>query len=129
MTKEDTVQKWRASAQEDLEVAKELFAGKRYPHCLFFCQLSLEKLLKAVIVHITDDAPPITHDLVKLALSANLSPEPQQITSLREITTFNIEARYDIHKERLYKKATGDFTRQYLSRSEELFLWIRNALP
>ena len=93
MTKEDTVQKWRASAQEDLEVAKELFAGKRYPHCLFFCQLSLEKLLK------------------------------------REITTFNIEARYDIHKERLYKKATGDFTRQYLSRSEELFLWIRNALP
>lgn len=129
MTREETVQKWRASAQEDLDVAKELFAGKRFSYCLFFCQLSIEKLLKAVIVHITDDAPPITHDLVKLALYAKLSPNPQQITSLREITTFNIEARYDIHKERLYKKATLDFTHQYLSVSEELFLWIRNALP
>ena len=104
MTKEDVVQKWVHSAKEDLEVAKELQNSKRYAYCLFFCQLSLEKIFKAVIVDITDDAPPITHDLVKLAAAAKLSPSTEQEVHLREVTTFNIEARYDIHKDRLYKK-------------------------
>lgn len=70
MTKKDVVHKWVQSAQEDLEVAKELLSNKRSAYCLFFCQLSLEKLLKALIVDKTDDAPPITHDLVKLAAAA-----------------------------------------------------------
>lgn len=128
MTKEDVVQKWVHSAKEDLEVAKELQNSKRYAYCLFFCQLSLEKIFKAVIVDITDDAPPITHDLVKLAAAAKLSPSTEQEVHLREVTTFNIEARYDIHKDRLYKKATPDFTRTYLIITEELFLWIQHNI-
>lgn len=128
MTKGDIVQKWVYSAKEDLEIAKELLRSKRNAYCLFFCQLSLEKILKAVIVDITDDAPPTTHDLVKLAAAANLSPSTEQEVQLREITTFNIEARYDIHKERLYKKATPDFASTYLIITEEFFLWIHRRL-
>lgn len=128
MTKDDVVQKWIHSAKEDLDVAKELRTSKRYAYCLFFCQLSLEKILKALIVHITDDAPPITHDLVKLAHAAKLSPTNEQEKQLRETTTFNIEARYDIYKERLYKKATPQFTNDYLSITEKLYLWIQSAL-
>lgn len=128
MTKADVVQKWVFSATEDLAIAKELQGSKRYAYCLFFCQLSLEKILKAVIVDITDDAPPITHDLVELAAVAKLSPNTEQEVHLREITTFNTEARYDIHKERLYKKATPDFIRTYVSFTEELFLWIQHTM-
>ncbi len=128
MMKIEVVQKWVHSAKEDLEVAHELRDGKRYAYCLFFCQLSLEKILKAVIVNIIDDAPPITHDLVKLAGAAKLSPVGHQEAQLREITSFNIEARYDIYKERLYKKATPEFTNTYLAITEELFLWIQNNL-
>lgn len=128
MTKEDIVQKWVHSATEDLEIAKELQGSKRYAYSLFFCQLSLEKILKAVIIDITDDAPPMTHDLVKLTAVAKLSPNTEQEVHLREITTFNIEARYDIHKERLYKKATPDFTKTYLIIAEELFLWIQHNM-
>lgn len=128
MTKEDVVNKWVRSAKEDLQVAKELLGNKRHAYCLFFCQLSLEKLLKALIVHQTDDAPPITHDLVKLSVTAKLSPSDTQIAQLREITTFNIEARYDIHKDRLYKKATPEFTNAYITVTEEIFVWIGNNL-
>jgi hypothetical protein len=39
---------------------------------------------------------------------------------LAEITTFNIEARYDILKERLYKKATKDYTKKYLEITAKL---------
>ncbi|MBI5620843.1 HEPN domain-containing protein [Candidatus Gottesmanbacteria bacterium] len=92
MIKADVVQRWVHSAKEDLEIAKELQNSKRYAYCLFFCQLSLEKILKAVIVDSTDDAPPITHDLVKLAAAAKLSPSTQQEVHLREVTSFNIEA-------------------------------------
>lgn len=128
MTKEDVVHKWVQSAQEDLGVAKELRDSKRYAYCLFFCQLCLEKLLKALIIKHTDDAPPITHDLVKLSDTAGLSPNKTQISRLREITTFNVEARYDIHKDRLYKKANPEFTNMYMTVTEELFVWIRNNI-
>jgi|SRR3989344_2533853 len=128
MTKADVVHKWVQSAQEDLQVAKELLSNKRNAYCLFFCQLCLEKLLKALIIEHTDDAPPITHDLVKLAIAAGLTSTDTQVIRLREITTFNIEARYDIHKDRLYKKATPDFTNTYMIITEELFLWIHNNL-
>lgn len=128
MTKKDVVHKWVQSAQEDLGVAKELLSNKRYAYCLFFCQLSLEKLLKALIIDKTDDAPPITHDLVKLAAAAQLSTDDRQVLQLREITTFNVEARYDIHKDRLYKKATQEFTKMYMVVTEELFIWIHSKL-
>lgn len=124
MIKKDAVEKWRGSAQEDLQVAKELFTNTRYAYCLFFCQLALEKILKAVIVNITDDAPPITHDLVRLISQTKQETTAEQLGQLREITTFNVEARYDIQKERLYKKATREFTNNYLAITEEFFLWI-----
>ena len=89
---------------------------------------SLPGNLKRLIIEHTDDAPPITHDLVKLAIAAGLTSTDTQVIRLREITTFNIEARYDIHKDRLYKKATPDFTNTYMIITEELFLWIHNNL-
>lgn len=128
MTKYNVVNKWMQSAKEDIQVARELLKNKRYAYCLFFCQLSLEKIIKALIIHQTDNAPPITHDLIKLATTAGLSLNETQTTQLREITTFNVEARYDIHKDRLYKKATPKFTKAYTTITKELFIWVRNNL-
>lgn len=117
MTQSQTVNHWATSAREDADTAKLLFDGKKYSYCLFFCQLAIEKLLKAIYIKQTDDAPPIIHDLVKLAQKTKISIDEKLTELLREITTFNIEARYDIHKLRLYKKATKVYTQTYLTHT------------
>ncbi len=119
--KEQLIKAWVRSAKEDLETAKGLVSLKRYMGALFFCHLALEKVLKAAYVKANDRYPPPTHKLAKLAKEAKVEVSEEQVDYLNEITTFNVEARYDIFKERLYKKATREFTLKYLRITQELF--------
>ena len=119
---------WLKSAQEDLETAQELFGLKRFSACLFFCHLAVEKVLKALCIKTNDTSPPPIHNLVKLAADAKIEVDTVQEGDLKEITTFNVEARYDIHKLRLYKKATESFTQKYLQITQELFNFFKQQL-
>jgi len=79
-----------------------LFKLKHYSHCLFFCHLSLEKLLKGLVVKETKTHAPFVHDLVYLAKLTNLNFIQEQIKDLEEINKFNIKARYDNEKLKFY---------------------------
>lgn len=118
--KREVMKAWIESSDEDMQVALDLFNNKRYSHCLFFCQLALEKLLKALYIKTQNTYPLPTHDLVKIARKANLKFSRETIDYLAEITTFNIEARYDIFKGKLYKKATKEFTKKYIDITEAI---------
>jgi len=72
--------------------------------------LVVEKILKAIFLTKHDTYPPPTHKLVQLANSSKIKIDSKTELELAEITTFNVEARYDILKERLYKKATKEYT-------------------
>lgn len=112
--KKRTINAWIKSSQEDFAVVRDLFNHKRYTHCLYFCQLSLEKLFKAVYINTKNTYPIPTHDLVKLVRKAGLELDQEKVEKLAEITTFNVEARYDIFKDKLYKKATRKFAKKYM---------------
>lgn len=107
---------WFKSSKEDLKVARELFVGKHYDHCLFFCHLSLEKFLKGKITKNGEEVLP-THDLVKLARLAGVAHDKQELIDASE---FAVSARYKIFKDRLYHKATKPFTTKWLVRTEYL---------
>lgn len=60
---------WVEGAKDDLKTAKSLFASKRHHHCLFFCHLFVEKIIKALVeelekgrisacLDVTDPEPP-----------------------------------------------------------------------
>lgn len=119
---------WVTSASEDLEIANKLFTDKKFSYSLFFCQLALEKLLKALCVKNNDTYPPITHDLIKLAGSSKAVISNEDKDYLAEISTFNIEARYDIFKEKLYKKATSEYTERYIGITQRLFNTLSQML-
>ncbi len=112
--KENLIKSWQESAFEDFLVAQELLASKHYNHTLFYCQLALEKVLKAVFIKTNDHYPIPTHNLVLLAKKSKISLTAEDENTLREITSFNIEARYDVLKNKLYHKATENFTKAYL---------------
>ncbi len=124
MTNEDAVARWKESAMDDWAVAESLFRDEKYSYCLFFCHLALEKLLKAIIIKNADQTPPITHNIVNLLNEAGLSYVKLTKNELDEISTFNVEARYDVYKRTLYKKATKEFTAMYLEKIKEFILWL-----
>lgn len=125
MTKQDVISYWQQSATEDLKTAEALFSLKRYDHSLFFCHMVLEKLLKGLVFEKTGKHALPIHNLVKLAQQAGLPLTPPQQRELEEITTWNIKARYDSIKRDFYHKATYQFTKGWLSKIKELFIWFK----
>lgn len=119
---------WLATAEHNYETAKFLLKGRRYPECLFFCHLMIEKVLKALIVHRTKTHAPYTHKLVDLAKLAKIDLSPKQINDLTIITGFNIAARYNEIKFGFYKKCTKVYTEKYFSISKKLYLWLKKQL-
>lgn len=128
MTVKQAVEYWFKSAQEDLKTATSLIHSKRYAHCLFFCHLFIEKILKALIVKNIKDNPLPIHNLVRLAGQTGIVFTEQQKAFLTEVNEFNLRARYDDVKFRFHKKATKKFTEKYFKQSKGLYLWLEKKL-
>lgn len=128
MTQQEATKRWQESATEDMETAEELFRATKFAHSLFFCHLAVEKMLKAVYTKKFDAAPPIMHHLGKLWKRTGVPMGQASDEILSEISTFNVEARYDIFKQQLYKKATKEYTEKFLSVTKELVVWLTQHL-
>lgn len=116
---------WKKSADNNWQTALDLLKTKHYDACLFFCHLTLEKILKELVVEYTDKQAPYIHDLEKLALIAKLPISPKQSEYLKIITRFNIGGRYDDEKLAFYKSCTKEYAEKYFKISEELKLWLK----
>ena len=118
---------WLELCDDDLLTAKALFQSKRYLHMGFFCHLIVEKALKAVIAHKTDEIPPRIHDLVKLASMGSvfdiMSEEQKQL--LHTLMPLQIEARYPEYKKRIAASLSTIHCEQLLSATEEFLCWIK----
>lgn len=119
---------WVRSAEEDLKTAKSLFRTKRYSHCLFFCHLFIEKILKALATKKIGKPAPYGHNLLRLAEMSGLKFLTKQLDLLDEINTFNIEARYNDYKFQFHKKATKKYTQKYFDKAEKIYLWLKKQL-
>ena len=83
---EEHIKYWLDSANNDLDAANSLFSSEKYDWCLFVGHLVLEKTLKAFYVLNNENAiPPKTHNLLKLADSANIELSKEQIIFLDEV--------------------------------------------
>jgi HEPN domain-containing protein len=123
-SKQEVIKYWLTASKEDFDSAEILYKNKKYHHALFFCHLSIEKMLKAVIVKSTETAPPLIHDLVRLAERAGVPLNELQENELAEISTFNIAARYDDYKLSFRKKAKKQFALKYLNKTREMLQWL-----
>ena len=121
---------WLTLCNEDLPAAKALLASKNLLHMGFFCHLIAEKALKAVIASDTDDVPPKTHDLMKLAILGGIQPElsEQQLDLLRKLNPLNIEARYPQYKSKMAETLNLNICKQLMAETEELLCWITQRL-
>jgi len=121
MTQQEVVAFWRQSSDKDWDFATELYTGgKRYDYALFFVHLSLEKLIKAIHYHRKDSPPLAIHDLVGLAKRAEIEMAEPQLADLKEISSFNLSARYDDYKKNFYKKANKEYADLWVQKATEI---------
>lgn len=81
---------------------------------MFFLHLALEKIIKAVYISKLDDSPPYIHNLKLLITTSKIEVSGEELKQLDEISEFNVSARYDDYKYKIYKRATEDYTKNGL---------------
>lgn len=125
---EELLKHWSSMADYDMKTAQSMFDAKRYPYALFMCHLSIEKLLKAIIVKQTSEHAPYTHNLIELGKTSGIDFKAEQQTLLADLKEFNLEARYPEWKKDFYKRANQKYTEKYLTETKILFLWLKKYL-
>lgn len=121
------IQFWIEAARRDRESAEGMLRLRHFDWSLFIYHLALEKMLKALVVH-AGQIPPPTHHLHRLAELGGLHPTEEQLDWLTEITSFNIEARYDDAKQSFYRKATEEYARTWHQHCSTIFQWLEEML-
>ncbi len=127
MGKKQIIQNWTLKAKKDRETAKDLFKLGHYDWCLFIWHLALEKLLKAQLIK-QNLALIYTHDLFRLAKEIKVRISREQLAKLNEITTFNIEARYDDYKLSFHKKVTKEYAVKWTKICESFYQLFKKDL-
>ena len=127
---QDKVDYWIELCDDDLRVAKNLFASRDYLWMGFICHLIVEKALKAVLARRTDEIPPKTHHLLKLASKANISEELSELQKLllAKLMPLQIEARHPEHKAKIAVALTESYCVELLKETEEFLCWIKKRL-
>lgn len=125
---EKIINYWLKSAENDFEVAKSLFKNNYYLYSLFFCHLTIEKILKALVVKTTVKHAPYTHNLSELAEKSGMELNKDKLDFLDSLTNFNLEARYPDFKFEAYKKVDKNLAENYLNITQEIYLWIKKMI-
>ena len=125
---EKIVKHWKDTSEKDYQTMQNLIKSGDFSWALFLGHLVLEKLLKAHYVKNNKKHAIFTHDLLRLATLAGLEFNEETEEWLDEISTFNINARYDSYKKDFYQLCTREFTALWSERIEKLRLWLMKGL-
>ena len=121
MTKQDHIQYWLNTSQQDWEIVADLLKSKRYVHCLFFAHLALEKLCKAHWVKDNEsNHPPRIHNLVRILADTKVRMPEENMVFLERFNDFQIEGRYPDYMMRIYKVCTLDYTLDLLNTAKQI---------
>ena len=116
------------TSDEDYETMLSLYDSKSYGWALFLGHISTEKLLKAFYVKKFKKHAPFIHNLYRLAELIELELTDEYADWLDEITSFNINARYDDYKREFYSLCTPEFTSDWIDKIVTIRTWIKQML-
>ncbi len=85
---------WIEAADYDLESARQMLSSRRYLYVVFFCHLTLEKLLKAIVSEVTGQPAPRSHDLVMLVKRSGVAPAKHHLEFMGKLNGASVPTRY-----------------------------------
>ena len=107
---------------------KNLLRSQDFSWSLFLGHLVIEKLLKAHFVKLKSQHAPFTHDLLRILNKLNLEYSEKHLEWMDEITTFNLNTRYDNYKQDFNKLCTKEFTIIWIERIGIIREWLIKKL-
>ncbi len=115
---------WLDSAEQNYQTMQHMIDSNDYSWALFLGHLVIEKTLKSLYVKKLHRHAFFTHDLLRLASKIGLDIPDEYEEWFDEITTFNLNARYDNYKQEFYRLCTKEFSEFWISRIETLKQWL-----
>lgn len=125
---EKVVSHWIETSDADYLTMLSLYESKSFGWTLFLGHISLEKLLKALYVSKHGKHAPFTHNLYRIAELIEIELSDEYADWLDEITSFNLNARYDDYKKEFYSLCTPEYTKDWISKIDTLRTWIKAKL-
>jgi HEPN domain-containing protein len=122
------VKHWVETSEDDFNTMMILYNSKSYGWSLFLGHISIEKLLKALYVKQFKEHAPFTHNLYRLGELIGLDLSEEYSDWLDEITSFNLNVRYNDYKKEFYRLCTPEYTRNWIDRIKILRTWIKKML-
>jgi HEPN domain-containing protein len=119
---------WKESSDRNFDTMRHLLEAKEYSWALFIGYLVIEKLLKAIYVKKHQRHSIFSHDLLRLADKIALKLTDEQMDWFDEISTYNLNARYDNYKQDFQRMCTEEFTLERINRIKILRLWLIKQL-
>ena len=121
MNDKKQIEYWLNGATEDLKTAELLVENNRLLHGLFWCHLSIEKIMKAHVVRCTSEIPPKTHNLIWLLDKTDLQLSVKHINLLGELMIYQLEGRYP---DRYPKPPGKNIADDILELTKDLYQWL-----
>src|ERR1035437_1587267 len=124
-TKEEHINYWIKSSNDDWEAVEFLLKGKKNLQALFFAHLVIEKLCKAVwIKHNSTNVPPKIHNLNYLLSQTPLKLSETDNELLLNLNRFQLEGRYPEYISKINEICTDEFTSDLLNQTNNLKSWL-----
>ncbi|MFC1613493.1 HEPN domain-containing protein [Patescibacteria group bacterium] len=128
VSKRKILEQWIDYAKADLDAAKRLLDSKKptrwtYLLALWHCHQAIEKILKMVIIKKDNELLKI-HDLMRLAELAEIEFSEQDFKFLQRLNKYYLRSRYpDLIYDSL-ANPDKKFTKDFVNRVKEIFLWL-----
>lgn len=119
---------WKDSSDQNFNTMQNLLKTKDYDWALFIGHLVIEKLLKAIYVKKYQEHAIFTHDLLRLSIKSQLTLTEETKEWLDDISTFNLNARYDNYKKDFHRLCTKEYADIWITRIKILRQWLINQL-
>jgi len=116
---------WVRGADSDIETAELLISGRKHLEGLFFCHLTIEKIIKAFVVKNTNLLAPKSHNLSYLAELASISINEEQQSFMAVLMKYQLEGRYP---EYYPKSPSAETVNDYLQKTKSLLLCLKSML-
>ena len=125
MTKQEHIDYWISTSNDDFEVFTLLFNSQRYLHAFFIAHLSVEKLVKAHWVKDNEgNVPPKSHNLLYLVKQTAMTLSVEQIKILNLLNDFQIQGRYPDYKLKIKQILTKEYSETIFPKIIEIRLCL-----
>ena len=119
------VANWIKSSEYDIKTADSMQRSKRFIYVIFMCHLSVEKVLKAIVISKLRQFPPKTHDLFYLVKLLSLDIPDKHKAILMHLNEASVPTRYPEDISKLVKSYNSSTADRYLKQTKGLLKWLK----